>query len=83
MLVAINAPTGKLRTIGAVAGCAGALPDSLAVSADGVRLFFIGAGDGGVATIFSIFSANATIASATPLQGATELGSFSALMWLP
>ena len=55
-LVAIDARTGKLRAIGAVEGCAGALPDSLAVSADGTRLYFVGAAsDSGVATIFSIF----------------------------
>jgi hypothetical protein len=84
VLVAINALTGKLRTVGAVVGCSGALPDSLAVSADGERLFFVGAGAGGAATLFSVFAANATIASSAPLQGATDLGDApSALFWLP
>jgi hypothetical protein len=84
VLVAINALTGKLRTVGAVVGCAGALPDSLAVSADGERLFFVGAGAGGAATLFSVFAANATIASSAPLQGATDLGDApSAIFWLP
>jgi hypothetical protein len=83
-LVAINARTGRLRSVAAVAGCTGALPDSLAVSPDGERLFFIGAGDGGVAALFTIFSANATIAAVTPLQGALELGDApGALFWLP
>ena len=84
LLVAVNAATGRLRTIAAVVGCAGALPDSLAVSSDGVRLFFVGAGGGGGATLFSIFAANASVASAVPLQGAISLGDApSALFWLP
>jgi hypothetical protein len=83
-LVAIDARTGRLRTVGAVAGCAGALPDSLAVSADGARLFFVGAGSGGAATLFTIFAANATVAAAAPLQGALSLGDApAALFWLP
>ena len=83
-LVAIDTKTGRLRQIAAVAGCAGALPDSLAVSADGERLFFVGAGAGGAATLFSIFAANATISSAAPLQGALSIGDASpALFWLP
>ena len=82
-LVAIDARSGKLRSVAAVAGCAGALPDSLAVSADGARLFFVGAGDGGAATLFTIFAANATVAAAAPLQG-FELGDApAALFWLP
>jgi len=90
-LVAINARTGRLKAIAAVPGCAGALPDSLAVSADGARLFFIGAragggsaADGGEgATLFTIFAANATVASAAPLQGAISLGDApAALFWL-
>jgi hypothetical protein len=83
-LVAVNTKTGRLRQIAAVAGCTGALPDSLAVSADGERLFFVGAGAGGAATLFSIFAANATISSAAPLQGALSIGDASpALFWLP
>lgn len=83
-LVAISAATGKLRSIGPIGGCGGALPDSLAVSPDGVRLFFIGAGDGGAATLFAAFTANATLASSAPLQGAITLGDApSALLWLP
>lgn len=83
-LVAINARTGRQRTVGAVAGCAGALPDSLAVSADGARLFFVGAGAGGAATLYTIFAANASVAAAAPLQGAIGLGDApAALFWLP
>ncbi len=83
-LVAIDARTGKLRSVGVVAGCGGALADSLAVSADGARLYFVGAGAGGAATLFSIHAANATVASAAPLQGAQSLGDApSALFWLP
>jgi len=85
-LVAINARTGKLGIVGAVEGCAGALSDSLAVSPDGQRLFFVGAGDSGLggAALYTIFAANATIASATPLQGAISIGDApSALFWLP
>ena len=83
-LIAIDARTGKLRTVGAVAGCTGALPDSLAVSADGVHLFFVGAGNGGAATIFTIFASNATISATAPLQGAISLGDApAALFWLP
>lgn len=83
-LVAIDARTGKLRTVAPVAGCAGALPDSLAASADGERLFFVGAAADGAPTLFAIFSANATVASAAPLQGALSLGDApSALFWLP
>lgn len=84
LLVAVNARTGKLRSVGAIAGCAGALPDSLAVSADGARLFFVGAGAGGAATLFAVFTANATVSSAAPLQGALSLGDApTALFWLP
>jgi len=84
VLVAINALTGKLRTIGAVAGCAGALPDSLAVSADGALLYFVGAGAADAATIFTIHASNATIAASAPLQGALSLGDApAALFWLP
>jgi len=82
-LVAIDARTGKLRSVAAVAGCAGALPDSLAVSADGERLFFVGTGSGGVATLFAIFAANATVAAALPLQGFTLEDAPTALLWLP
>ena len=83
LLVAIDARTGNLRNIGPVLGCAGALPDSLAISPDGERLFFIGAGDAGVATLFSILAANASVASSAPLQGAISLGDApAALFWL-
>jgi len=83
-LVAIDARTGKLRAVGEVSGCAGALPDSLAVSADGARLFFVGAGSGGAATLFTVFAANATVAAAAPLQGALSIGDApAALFWLP
>ena len=82
-LVVIDARTGKLRTVAAVAGCTGALPDSLAVSADGARLFFVGAGAGGAATLFSIFAANAMIAAAAPLQSFTLEDAPAALIWLP
>jgi hypothetical protein len=83
-LVAINARTGKLRSIAPVAGCEGALPDSLAVSADGEQLFFVGAGAGGAPTLFTIFAANATIATSAPLQDTLSLGDApSALFWLP
>jgi hypothetical protein len=83
-LVAINAATGKLRNIAPIAGCGGALPDSLAVSPDGERVFFVGAGDGGAATLFTAFTANASLASSAPLQGAITLGDApTALLWLP
>jgi hypothetical protein len=85
-LVAINARTGKLRAVGAVEGCAGALPDSLAVSPDGQRLFFVGAGSGGLggAALYTVFAANASVATAAPLQGALSIGDApSALFWMP
>lgn len=83
-LVSIDARTGKLRSVGAIAGCGGALADSLAVSADGARAYFVGAGAGGAATLFAVYTANATVASAAPLQGDNSLGDApSALFWLP
>lgn len=83
-LVTIDARTGKLRTVATVSGCAGALPDSLAVSSDGTRLFFVGAGsDMGAAALFTIFAANATVDVSVPLQGAISLGDApSALFYL-
>jgi hypothetical protein len=84
-LVAIDARTGKVRTVGPVPGCGGALPASLAASADGSRLYFIGVPAGSSApTIFAIHAENATVASAAPLQGALSLGDApSALFWMP
>jgi hypothetical protein len=83
-LVSIQAASGKLRTVAAVAGCEGALPDSLAVSGDGQLLYFTGSGPGGAASLFAIWAANASVASAAPLQGALSLGDApSALFWLP
>ena len=84
VLVAINARSAKLRVIGAVIGCAGALPDSLAVSPDGSHLFFVGSGAGGAATLFTIFSANATVFASVPLQGFTsDSEAPPSLFWLP
>lgn len=86
MLVAINARTGKLRAVGAVAGCAGALPNSLAVSDDGERLVFVGAGGEGptgAAVLYTIFAANGTVAATAPMQGLTIAEAPSALVWLP
>lgn len=83
-LVVINARSGKLRVVGEVSGCAGALPGSLAVSPDGTLLYFIGRGTGETATLFTVFSANATIASAVPLQGYISVSEApSSLFWLP
>ena len=83
-LVSINARTGKLRSIAPVDGCAGALPDALAVSADGERLFFVGAGASGAPALFTIFAANASVEKAAPLPQALSLGDAPpALFWLP
>jgi hypothetical protein len=72
-LVSINASTGKLKTIGQVNNCNGALPDSLAISADGTILYFIGSSssstDGTI--LYSIYTENATIASTVSVQGGT------------
>lgn len=84
VLVSINARSAKLRVIGAVIGCAGALPDSLAVSPDGLHLFFVGSGAGGAATLFTIFSANATVFASVPLQGfISDSEAPPSLFWLP
>jgi hypothetical protein len=85
-LVSINASTGKLKTIGQVNNCNGALPDSLAVSDDGTRLFFIGSSNTSTDStiLYSIYTANATIASSVSVQdGTLALGDApNSLFWV-
>lgn len=83
-LVTFNARTGALRSVGAVTGCAGALPNVLALSADGALAYFAGTQGGDGTILFAVHTENATVASAKPLQYAASIADAPvAFVWLP